>query len=97
MTLSERAAKTKPVEKATHWKAMMKMWAASGESQRSFCASQNLSYHQLNYWRQKLRPKKAVASALKARHVLDSQTASTGDTRLKLSNGIEIIVKARSR
>jgi hypothetical protein len=37
-----------------HWQEEVDRWQASGQSQRAFCRSHDLSYHRFIYWRRKL-------------------------------------------
>ena len=83
-----------PTNRHHQWQQHIADWQQSGLSQAAFCQSQQLSYHQFIYWRQKLRPISESANPARTQQLLpvhySPQAYSTTDLTLTLPNGLRI-------
>jgi hypothetical protein len=48
------ATQDKSTELAAYWQQQVAGWQASGQSQKTFCETNDLNFHQFGYWRRKL-------------------------------------------
>lgn len=83
-----------PANRHDQWLQHISDWQQSGLSQAAFCQSQQLSYHQFIYWRQKLVPKSGDSSSTTSPQLLSVQYPPDRnlsiDLTLTLPNGLRI-------
>lgn len=83
-----------PTNRHAQWQQHIVDWQQSGLSQAAFCQSQQLSYHQFIYWRQKLAPKSGDSAVSTSPQLLPvrypSERPLSTDLILTLPNGLRI-------
>lgn len=70
-------AETEVATKQTYWFKQIADWEASQESQKAFCATNNLSFAQFGYWRKKYYKAKTAPTPTKTSGPWLSLTATS--------------------
>lgn len=68
------------------WQKIVEKFKLSGLSKSEFCRSQNLSFHQFNYWANKFKDHSSSTDALSDFIPLQPK----GEIRIKLNSGPEL-------
>jgi len=80
-------------EKFAFWTSTMDAFEEAQASQKKFCESRNLSFHQFGYWRARLnRAKKKSAPAMIPVQISQGPITNMCSIHVKLPNGIELML-----
>lgn len=93
-------------ERERYWRSVLEQWQASGMSRAAFCRRQGISYHGLNYWKDRVgrktdggapgrRRSRFVEIAVSPAATPTYEIALAGGRRLRVASGFDDAEVAR--
>ncbi len=78
---------TEAKDLAEYWQGEINRWRTSGESQASFCKTNNLNYHRFTYWRRKLDERSIESGGFA---LIKYRSADSSTLSVALPNGLVV-------
>jgi hypothetical protein len=85
------SAKAEPEALASYWLQQIEAWQSSGQTQKAYCKTNELSYHRFGYWSRKFRQRSQEAQSQKGSGfvpVTHSATSQSAGLSLAFPGGL---------